>query len=369
MATTASASNTLVTGFPLYTAKRMINKLLEDEHERVYLLASHERANEAAEFIGAMPPASQRRVNVLVGEVTNMDLGLSGREYRTLVSDLNCIHHMAARFFLGASREAVHQFNVGGTRGALELALECQQLRRFAFWSTVHVSGDREGVIMEDELHQGQRFRNEYEYSKFEAERIVRSLSRRVPSTILRPGIIIGDSATGELERYDGPHHLMNVLTNSPFDLQLPLPGRGVGPFNLVPVDYVIDAGYLLARMEGAVSKTFHLVDPCPLSARAVFELVADRAQRPMPRSVIPSGVARAMLRLPWLGKLKGSPRTIMEGFNQQVYYNCRNTLEALRSSDLWCPPFESYVDNLVRFVRETQARRRRDDDVVDPLD
>lgn len=362
---------TLVTGFPSYLARRMIRKILgSDEDDRVSLLARHKEAAAASEFCATLPAAQQKRVAVLVGDVTAMDLGLSGQEYRGLTAELSEIHHMAGRYHLGATKEEIQQFNVGGTRGAIELALECRKLRRFTFWSTVFVSGDREGVVMEDELWCEQRFRNEYEHSKYAAEKIVRSMSRRLPATIVRPGIIVGDSRTGELERYDGPYRLLTVLMNSPFDLQLPLPGRGVGPFHLVPVDYVVDAGYVLSRRDDAVSKTFHLVDPCPLSARAVYELVADRAFRKVPKGVIPPGMAKALLRVPWVGKLRGSPRTIMEGFNQQVFYSCRNTLELLRTTDVWCPPFESYVDNLVRFVKDVQlAYRRRDDDVHDPLE
>ncbi len=42
---------------------------------------------------------------------------------------------------------------------------------------------------MEDELDCGQGFLNPYEGSKFQAEKIVRSMSRRIPSTIFRyPG-------------------------------------------------------------------------------------------------------------------------------------------------------------------------------------
>ncbi|MCC6746279.1 MAG: SDR family oxidoreductase [Deltaproteobacteria bacterium] len=362
---------TLVTGFPSYTARRMILRLLrEDPRDRLFVLVRHQDAGAASEFVAPLPVADQRRITVLVGDATSMDLGLSGKEYRALMAELTCIHHMAARYHLGASKEEVNQANVGGTRGVLELALECQELRRFVFWSTIHVSGDREGVIMEDELDVGQRFRNAYEHSKYAAEKIVRAMSRRVPSTIVRPGIIVGDSTTGEIDRFDGPYHLVAVLTNSPFDLQLPLPGKGEGPFHLVPVDFVIEAANTIARLESTVSKTFHLVDPCPLSGRSVYQLVADRAHRKVPKGVIPPGLARALLKVPWVGQLKGSPRTIMEGFNQHVSYNCRNTLEALRGTDVWCPAFERYVDNLVRFVRSAQSsRRRQDDEIADALD
>lgn len=361
---------TLVTGFPSYTARRMIGRLLA-AGQRVFMLVRHQDSTQIGEYLSTLEGSTQRRLVSMIGDPTSMDLGLSGKEYRLLVDELSCIHHMAGRYHLGATREEVEQLNVGGTRGVLELALECKNLRRFCFWSTVHVSGDREGVVMEGELDCGQAFRNAYEESKYKAEQVVRSMSRRVPSTILRPGIIIGDSMSGVIERYDGPYHLMRVLMNSPFDLQLPLPGRGDGPLHVVPIDYVIEAGYTLARLEEAVSKTFHLVDPAPLSGRAIYELVADRAHRKVPRAVIPSTVAKVLLKLPlpWVGGLRGSPKTIMEGFNQLVYYNARNTLEALRGSEVWCPPFERYVDNVVRFLRDTQGGGRGDDEILDPLD
>ena len=366
------ADTTLVTGFPSYTAKRMIKKLLEcDTREYVYALVQDRYSADADELKAQLDEEQSKRLAILVGDVSSMDLGLSGKEYRSLVADLTNIHHMAAHLHMGASAETIKQVNVGGTRGVLELALECQRLRRFNFWSSVHVSGDRSGVIMEDELECGQRFLNQYEQSKYAAEKIVRSMSRRVPSTVFRPGVIVGDSTTGEIDRFDGPYYLMVLIVDSPVDFHLPLPGKGDAPLHLVPVDYVIDAAYALSRVEQSVSKTFHLVNPCPLSARSVYQLVAERAHRKMPRGVIPAGIARALLKLPLVSRLAGSSRAFMEGFDRNVIYNCRNTLDALRHTDIWCPPFENYVDNLVRHVKDVRAahRRSQDDEMSDPLD
>lgn len=364
--------STLVTGFPSYTARRMLLKLLVSSKEQAFMLVRDKHAADAEEFVASLAPGQQKRLSVLVGDVSSMDLGLSGKEYRSLASELTNVHHMAAHLHLGASKEMIQQVNVGGTRGVLELALECRRLRRFNYWSTIHVSGDREGVIMEDELALGQSFRNPHEHSKYAAEKVVRSMSRRVPSTIFRPGIIVGDSKTGEIDRFDGPYRLMVLIVDSPIDVHLPLPGKGTAPLHLVPIDYVIDAAYELSRAEEAVSKTFHIVDPCPLSARSVYELVAERAHRKAPRGVIPAGIARTLLKLPLLSQTFGNiSRTMLAGFEQNVYYNCRHTLEALRHTDVWCPPFEGYVDNLVRFVKDERAARRRrlDDDITDPLD
>ncbi len=133
----------------------------------------------------------------------------------------------------------------------------------------------------------------------------------------------------------------------------------------------MIDAAYTLSRLPDTISKTFHLVDPCPLSARSVYQLVAERAHRKPPRGAIPAGITRALLRLPGMSRIGSSSRTLLEGFTSNVVYNCRNTMEALRMTDVWCPPFESYVDNLVRYVKDARAIRRRriDDEIIDPLD
>lgn len=355
----ADAAVTLITGFPAFTARRMALKVLEAcPDEQVVLLAPKDQRSAGELFCASLSPSQKGRVVIMHGDVTSMDLGLSGQEYRTLQRDVTWIHHMAARYHLGAPRELVEQTNVNGTRAVLELSLECERLRRFCFWSTIHVAGDREGVVMEEELDHGQTFRNSYESTKFAAERVVRQMSRRVPCTVLRPGIVVGDSRSGEIGPYDGPYHLMTVLINGPFDLRLPMPGRGDGPLHLVPIDFVIEVAHHLSRLDRAVSKTFHLVDPAPLSARSIFHLVAERAQRRPARVNIPSTIAKAMLKLPlpWVGELKGAPKTIMEGFNQHVIYNARNTLEALRGTEIWCPPIEHYVDNLVRFAKQTRA-------------
>ena len=299
---------TLVTGFPSYTARRMIDRLLANpRHERIYVLVRHVDAADADDYLMALDEAHRRHVQVLVGDVTNMDLGLSGREYRLLTKEVTCIHHMAARYHLGHSKDEVQQVNVGGTRGAIELALEANRLRRFVFWSTAHVSGQREGVVMEDELQVGQIFRNCYEHSKYAAEKIVRSLSRRVPATVLRPSLIVGDSKSGEIGRYDGPYSFIAVLMNSQFEVQLPLSNSGVGPLNIIPIDYLVDAAYVLSRVEATVSKTFHVVDPAPLSVKSVYDLVADQARRRVARGAVPNMIAKAVKRIPWVGRLKKS--------------------------------------------------------------
>jgi hypothetical protein len=115
------------------------------------------------------------------------------------------------------------------------------------------------------------------------------------------------------------------------------------------------------------------LTDPAPFSARTVYELVAQRAERKPPRGVIPTGLARALLRAPGLERLARAPLAFLEAFNHLALYNSRHTLELL-TGDPWnvrCPPFDAYVAHLVRYVREVQALRKQqqEDEAVDPFD
>lgn len=360
----------LVTGFPSFTAKRLARRLLEtDARETLYLLTRSKFRLQMDEYLEALPDTHKARVKVLEGDVCDMDLGLPGSEYKAIAAELTAIHHTAAIYHLGAKRELVERVNVDGTRTMLELAGDCARLRRFVHWSTAQVSGARSGVILEEELDTGQRFRNVYEETKFRAERLVHEAARRLSTTILRPGIIVGDSQTGEIDKFDGPYYLLVLIVSSPLDVHLPLPGRGNAPLNLVPIDFVVDAAAALARDPRAAGGTFHLTDPCPFSARTVYELVAQRAERKAPRGVIPTGLARALLKAPGLERLARAPLAFLEAFNHLALYNCRHTLELLATPR--CPPFDTYVANLVRYVKEVHAleKQRLEEEAADPFD
>lgn len=360
---------TLITGFPAFTAKRMIKKIINETQERVYFIVRYQDNADISEFLEEFDISLRSHLFPLIGDITSMDLGLSTKEFRMLTAEVTCIHHMAARFHLGVSKDKVTEYNVGGTRGMIEFALECDSLRRFCFWSTAHVSGDRQGVIMEEELDCGQNFRNIYEETKFRAETIIQSMSRNIPTTIFRPSIIIGDSKTGEMGRYDGPYHLMRVLMNSPFNLQLPLPGKGEAPLNLVPIDYVVDAAFFLSKNPNALSRTFHLTDPSSLSAHAIYELVTSYNRALKKKKTLTTQIIEQLLEIPFFGKKSAhlSSKSVMEGFDQYVFYNARNTLKALRMTNIECPPFESYVDHIIRHIKD-KDRLKKGVSLSDPL-
>jgi dephospho-CoA kinase len=365
----------LITGFPAFTAKRMIGKVLAAEPEtKVYVLARDRYAADAERFLATLP--DRTRAEVLVGNISDMDLGLSSAEYRAVSRELTWIHHLAGIYFMGVDDETARRVNVVGTRTVIELARDAKRLERVVHWSTAMVSGDRRGTFTEGDLDVGQKFHNAYERTKHEAERMVRHAMRQLPITVVRPGIIVGDSRTGEIDTLDGPYYLMVLIATNDSGVRLPLLGRGDVPLHLVPIDYVIDAAWHVARGEAAAGKTFHLVDPSPMSARAVFEGVAEHAHTEKPRGHIPRPLARAVLRTPGLARLGRGPLALVDVLGHAVSYDQTQTAQALAGTGVRCPALADYLPVLVRYVLDVtrgttspSSSPSDDADVNDPLD
>jgi thioester reductase-like protein len=359
-----------VTGYPGFIGKRLVRRLWEQrgrEGGRIVLLVQPKSAAGARAALAEAGIAAE----VVEGDVEQMHLGLSGAEFKALAADVTDVWHLAARMF-GAGRAELRRVNVEGTRNLLDLAIAARRLRRLNHFSTAYVSGDRIGVILEDELAMGQRFRNAYEETKFEAELLVRRAQADLPATIYRPSIVVGDSRTGEIDRFEGPYALAILLVASPLAVPLPLPGDAVAPLNVVPVDFVVDAALSIAEHPGGAGRTVHLVDPSPLSARRVYEMIAARAGKRLPPVSVPARLFQAVLGLPLVGRLAQGHRPGIEYVNHLAIYNCHSLLELLDGTGIQCPPITSYLDRLIEFVQATFARRREreiEEEADDPLD
>jgi thioester reductase-like protein len=366
----------LLTGLPSLLARTVCFEVLRtSESARVEAIVRSKFVEDARAALDVLPAEQRRRVHIVEGDAAAIDHGLSGAEYKALTRDVTHVHHCAQVTYLGVDAKTAEHVNVGGAREAIELASSCEKLECLVFHSTAHVAGDRRGVVLEEDLKAGQGFRNVVEETKARAEKLIRGAMERLPIAVTRPATIVGDSGTGEVDRFDGPYLLILLVVTSPPDLALPLPGRGDEALNLVPIDWVARASVALGRDARSHGRTFHLVDPRPLTARRVFELVARAGGRRGPRGSIPANLAKALLRAPGLDRIAKSPRAFLETLTTPVTYDARNTDELLPALGVpGCPPLESYVERLVEYVQERVRQRRaasRDIEleIEDPLD
>ena len=364
----------LLTGLPSLLSRVVCLELVRsDPTAEVEAVVRTKFLEDARAALDRLTAEERRRVHVVEGDAAAIDYGLSGAELRSLARRVTRMHHCAQVTYLGVDAKTAEHVNVGGVREAIELAASCEKLECLVLHSTANVSGVRRGRVLEDDLKAGQSFRSVVEETKARAEKLVRGAMPRLPIAVMRPATIVGDSRTGEVDRFDGPYLLILLVVTSPPDLALPLPGPGDEALNLVPIDWVARASVALGRDPRSPGRTFHLVDPHPLTARRVFELVARAGGRRGPRGSIPANLAKALLRAPGLDRIAKSPRAFLETLTTPVTYDARNTDELLAALGVAaCPPLESYVDRLVEYVQERVRQRRAtklaDAEIEDPL-
>ncbi len=182
------------------------------------------------------------RISVVSGDVTKVHFGLSEEDFHSLAQQITHIIHSAADVRFTLSLEEARLVNVTGTKHVFELAELAKrsgQFERVAYIGTAYVSGDRSGRITENELDCNQKFSNSYEQSKFEAEKFVRSMRDRIPVTIFRPSIIVGNSETGKTNSFNVLYAPLKLINRNLLSI---LPGSKNTPMDIVPIDYVTQA-------------------------------------------------------------------------------------------------------------------------------
>lgn len=337
------------TGFPGFIGRRLVIALTQKfNYDKVYLLVEELMIDRAQHEVRKLP--SPGIFEIVSGDITVENLKLSSNKFKEIKPNVTHLFHLAAIYDLTVPFEPAYRVNVEGTQNVVKFAEKLPNLQKFVYFSTAYVSGKRTGTVYEDELDKGQSFKNHYEHTKFLAEKIVREKIKEIPTVIIRPGIVIGDSTTGETDKFDGPYYVMIFFKRVPRFVPLPYMGKGEAEVNLVPIDFIIKATVALTELEKSTGKTYHLTDPSPLTARELYRLFSIKIRGKEPVGQIPLALVQAFLKIRPLAKLFGVPYEATPYFTHKVHYDSTNTIEDLSPLGITVPPLKSYVDNIVEF-------------------
>jgi thioester reductase-like protein len=345
----------LVTGAPSLAARELVEHILESEPQtRVVLVVLERLIPRVAAHVDGLDKEARERVEVLEGDSAAIDLGLSGQEYRDLSSRVTRVHHLAHASFVGTEEDEAHYTNVGGAVEMVELGRAAERLRCIVHHSTAHVSGDRGGTVYEDELDEGQGFHNPVQKTRFLAEKVLRRAMSEVPIAVVRPTMLVGDSVTGQVDRFDGPYLLANLVLGLPGDLNVPLPKLGPTPLDIVPVDYIARAAHAIGCDDASAGKTFHLTSGEQLTARDVFALIARAGgRRVSSRTRFPTQLVGALSRAPGIKKLLQEPAELLRQLATGARYDTTRARAVLDPLGIRCPPTASYVQTWVEAVQQ----------------
>ena len=346
-----------VTGGTGFIGGFLIGNLLKRKGT-IYVLVRR-GSKEKFDALKARYPEAGERLVAVPGDLTKPKLGLSAEQLKNLTGKVKHFFHLAAVYDLSASAESQIAANIDGTRNAVELA-EVIRAGCFHHTSSIAAAGMYSGVFREDMFDEAEGLDHPYFRTKHDSEGIVRKECKR-PYRIYRPGIVVGHSKTGEIDKIDGPYYFFTLIKRIRQSLPpwVPMMGFEGGRINIVPVDFVVDAMDHIAHLKGLDKGCFHLTDPAPRRVGEVLNLFARAGHAPEMTmridsrifSFIPSSIRHAIGMLPPVRRITGNllkslniPADMLKFFNYPTRFDNRETERALRGSGIAVPELSTYA-------------------------
>lgn len=340
-----------MTGATGFLGKLLLEKYLPDERE-IFLLVQEKFRPAMQEFLDEQKQAGAMKASVKMidGDITAPGLGLPADVAGDILEKTSVAYHLAAAYRIDLPKDIGYLINVEGTRNTLDFLEKMPALARFGYFSTTAIAGTHTGPYNETDFDVGQRHNNFYTETKFEAEKLVRERLDKIPTTIFRPTIIVGDSKTGEMEKIDGPYYAMVMISRK---LHLVMQKSPDVPCNIEPVDFVIDAVFAVMNRDDAAGLTVHIADPAPPTYDEFFDMLFERWGTFRPLLKVPPKFMLPMFYIPGFSRLTGIPRTSYMYVMQPLMFGTEIMEKMLEGTGVSCPPVESYIDVMISYFRE----------------
>ncbi len=350
-----------VTGATGFIGRNLVELLLEREGT-IYVLVREGSKGRLSELRNRWG-ADEDRVVGIVGDLAEPRLGVSAEDLARLEGEIDHLFHLAAIYDMTANAETQRVANVEGTRHMVQFA-EAVEAGRVHMVSSIAAAGLYRGTWREDMFEEAQEVdTHPYFQTKHESEGVVRSELDR-PWRVYRPGIVVGNSETGEMDKVDGPYYFFKTIRRirNTIPQWIPMPGIEGREINIVPVDYVVAAMDHIAHLDGLDGRAFSLTDPNPPTAGEVIDIFAAAAHAPQSSVRLPAGAIEAIepvVRLglkamplgdtivDWMLADFGVPRSVLVYVNYPTHFDSRQTEAALQGTGISVPPLQAYAGKL----------------------
>jgi NAD(P)-dependent dehydrogenase (short-subunit alcohol dehydrogenase family) len=349
--------NYFLTGGTGFIGQNLLTQLLK-RRGTVYVLV-RKSSKKKFEKQNLLRGRSAKRVVPVYGDLTKPNLGVAAKNRKELHGRIDHLFHLAAIYDLKAGTTIQEQVNIAGTLNAMQFASSVDA-GHFHHVSSIAAAGLYSGVFREDMFEEAHGLENPYFRTKHESEGLVR-FKCKVPWRIYRPGIVVGHSETGVIDKIDGPYYFFKLIQKMRRMLPAWVPAIGLegGRINIVPVDFVVRAMDHIAHLPGRDGMCFHLTDPKPKRIGEVLNLFAEAAHAPQMTmridariiNYIPAMIKQGLQMLPPVRRIQkevmkdlGLPPDLLQFINYPTRFDCRETERALKGTDISVPNLEDYA-------------------------
>ena len=243
---------------------KYIVKELSGIASHIYIVTRNSKSNVFSKY---------SNVELISGDITAPEIFTDLEQKKTILSECSLVIHAAALYDLQASYEDLYQQNVIGTQNVLRVLKQMNKIKLFYYISSIAVASEQEKMISETIIKERSTFPDNYSKTKYFAENLVNDFyltEKNLPIRIIRPGIIVGDSINGEIDKVNGPYYFLELIQKFSKILKLipslPLAYNPKTLLNIIPVDHVAHFIYLLIERDSFNQelKFFHLVSINP---------------------------------------------------------------------------------------------------------
>lgn len=351
--------NYFITGGTGFIGHNLIGELLQKKKKATIYVLVRKDSKKKFEALKKGWGNGARRVIPITGDLTKSMLGIPAKKRRELEGKIDHLFHLAAVYDLMADAESQIRVNVYGTQNTVKFA-ENIKAKRFHHMSSIAAAGLYSGIFREDMFEEAYGMDNPYFRTKHDSEGVVRN-ECRVPWRIYRPGIVVGHSETGVIDKIDGPYYFFKLIQKMRKMMPAWMPTLGIegGRINIVPVDYVVDVTIHIAHKPKLDGKCFHLTDPKPKRIGEVLNMFAKAAHAPEMTmridarifNYIPTAIKQGLRMLPPVRRISnqimkdfGLPPDMMKFVNYPTKFDNRETERALKGSGIILPRLDDYA-------------------------
>ncbi|RZV51506.1 MAG: SDR family oxidoreductase, partial [Pseudomonadales bacterium] len=361
--------NYFVTGGTGFIGHFLIPKIL-DRGGNVFLLVrknSLHKVDELREYCGA----GSDQIIAVEGDLREKNLGVGKAWIAGHEGFIDHFMHLAAIYDITADAESQRLTNVEGTAQAIALS-KALKAGCFHLVSSIAAAGLYKGTFTEDMFEEATGLDNPYFATKHESEGLVRK-EKRMPWRIYRPGMVVGHSETGQMDKIDGPYYFFETVRNISKVVPdgFPLLMTKAGRINVVPVDFVANAIDHLAHLPDQNHQCFYITDPNGIRVgdllKCLLKISGGGNLRSLDLPLFDAASEKAgnvVAKITPIKKLSeklmdrmGVPAEVLAYINYPTHYDNAQTTALLAEGGVECPPFQDYAqviwDYWLNFLRD----------------
>jgi len=225
--------NLFITGATGFLGKYLLRNLV-DKFDVIYVLSRNSLPEEFLKY---------KNIVLVKGDLSALQMINSKDDREKIIETVTHVIHAAAFYDLTADHKTCFENNVLGTKNVINLINKIKHLEVVNYISTIAVAGEDTDFLAESPLTKMPKFRDHYSSTKFLAEKLMtEAFHQGFRLNILRPGIIVGDSESGYIEKIDGPYYFIELFKKLKLlkhtSLVLPLSFNPESKIPVIPVDH-----------------------------------------------------------------------------------------------------------------------------------